>query len=319
MRRIDLHRHLLFSESYQKLIRQLKLVRVRRGDATLYSTLNIFISKLSQDQIFEKANAVAFSFTLAVFPSIIFLFTLIPFIHNIIPEVDTQQIMDFLEATLPENMYAVTAGTIEDIIAIKRGGLLSFGVLFALFLATNGVSTLMQAFNNCYKTKENRSFITTRLIATGLTILLALVLLLALILLVVGQFVIDWLFSFGILTEDLLYFTLLFIRLLIVLVTFFLAVSLIYYWAPAIHDRWRFFSSGSVMAAAICVALSFGFAVYINNFATYNKVYGSIGVLIVLMVWLYMMSAVLLMGFEWNASADLAARLPDQESRQKID
>jgi len=317
VRRVDLHRHLLFSSSYQKLLSRLKRIRVRQGDATLYTTINIFISKLGQDQIFEKANAVAFSFTLAIFPSIIFLFTLIPFIHTFIPEVDTQQIMDFLKATLPENMYAVTAGTIEDIIAIKRGGLLSFGVLFALFLATNGVNTLMRAFNNCYKTKEKRSFLTTRLIATGITIMLAFVLLLALILLVVGQFAIDWLFSFGILTEDLLYFTLLFVRLLIVLVTFFLAISLIYYLAPAIHDRWRFFSSGSFMAAAVCVALSFGFAIYINNFATYNKVYGSIGVLIVLMVWLYMLSAVLLMGFEWNASADLAARLEGQKTLPK--
>ena len=317
MRRVDLHRHLLFSSSYQKLLSRLKRIRVRQGDATLYTTINIFISKLGQDQIFEKANAVAFSFTLAIFPSIIFLFTLIPFIHTFIPEIDTQQIMDFLKATLPENMYAVTAGTIEDIIAIKRGGLLSFGVLFALFLATNGVNTLMRAFNNCYKTKEKRSFLTTRLIATGITVMLAFVLLLALILLVVGQFAIDWLFSFGILTEDLLYFTLLFVRLLIVLVTFFLAISLIYYLAPAIHDRWRFFSSGSFIAATVCVALSFGFAIYINNFATYNKVYGSIGVLIVLMVWLYMLSAILLMGFEWNASADLAARLEGQKTLPK--
>ncbi|MEQ9301536.1 MAG: YihY/virulence factor BrkB family protein [Cyclobacteriaceae bacterium] len=317
MRRIDLHRHLLFSTSYQKLLTFLKSIRIRRGDATLYSTINVFMGKLGQDQIFEKANAVAFSFTLAMFPSIIFLFTLIPFIHNIIPEVDTQQIMDFLEVTLPENMYAVTASTLEDIIGIKRGGLLSFGVLFALFLATNGVNTLMQAFNNCYKTKEKRSFLTTRLIATGITIMLAFVLLLALVLLVVGQFVIDWLFSFGMLTEDLLYYTLLLVRLIIVLVTFFLAISLIYYLAPAIHDRWRFFSSGSFMAAVICVALSFGFAIYINNFATYNKVYGSIGVLIALMVWLFMLSAVLLMGFEWNASADLAARLNQSKSSQK--
>ncbi len=317
MKRIDLHRHLLFSTSYQKFLTYLKSIRVRRGDATLYSTINVFIDKLGQDQIFEKANAVAFSFTLAIFPSIIFLFTLIPFIHAIIPEVDTVQIMDFLKVTLPERMYDVTAGTIEDIIAIKRGGLLSFGVLFALFLATNGVNTLMRAFNSCYKTKEKRSFLTTRLIATGITIMLAFVLLLALVLLVVGQFVIDWLFSFGMLTVDLLYYTLLLVRLVIVLVTFFLAISLIYYLAPAIHDRWRFFSSGSFMAAAICVALSFGFAIYINNFATYNKVYGSIGVLIVLMVWLYMLSAVLLMGFEWNASADLAARLEQSKSAQK--
>ena len=290
---------------------------MRRGDATLYSTINVFITKLGEDQIMEKANAVAFSFTLAIFPSIIFLFTLVPYIHNVIPEVDTQQIMDFLADTLPENMYAVTEGTIKDIIAIKRGGLLSFGVLFALFLATNGVNTLMRAFNNCYKTKEKRSFLTTRLIATVITIMLAIVLLLALVLLVVGQFVIDWLFSFGMLTEDLLYYTLLLVRFIIVLVTFFLAISLIYYLAPAIHDRWRFFSSGSFMAAIICVALSFGFAIYINNFGIYNKVYGSIGVLIVMMVWLYMLSAVLLMGFEWNASADLAVRLQRTKSTQK--
>lgn len=279
---------------------------MRKGRANLYDTLVIFMTKVHEDEIFDRANAVAFSFTLAIFPSIIFLFSLVPFVHTYIPEIGTNQIMSFLSTTLPEEMYTVVAGTIEDIVSTRRGGLLSFGVLFALFLATNGVNTLIKAFNSCYRTKDTRGAFSTRFIALGLTIMLAFVLIIAMALLVIGQVVIDWLFSFGILTEDIIYYTIIFVRFLVILVTFFMVVSFIYYLAPAIHQRWRFLSAGTFLAALACVGVSFAFAIYINNFGTYNKIYGSIGALIALMLWLYMLSAILLLGFEWNASLDLA-------------
>lgn len=288
------------------MISFLKGIRLRDGRASLYRTLIIFIDKVGDNQLFERAYGVAFNFTLSLFPSIIFLFALIPFIHAWIPSISQGEILHFLRDILPTNIFEATAETIYDTLHIRREGLMSFGVLFALFLATNGVNSLMKTFNTSYKTVERRTFIKTRFIALFLTLLLAFALILAISLLVVGQVVLDWLFHFGILTEDFIYYLILLLRFVVVFIAFYLAIASIYYWGPAIHDKWRFFSLGSLLATLLCLGVSFGFSFYITSFGTYNKVYGSIGTLIALMVWQYLMSAILLLGFEFNASIDRA-------------
>lgn len=305
-KRIIIHRHLRYTSWYIHLVSFLKGIRIRRGQASLYRTLIIFVDRIGDNQLFERAYGVAFNFTLSLFPSIIFLFALIPFINSIIPSITQGEILHFLQDVLPETIFEATAETIFDTLLIRREGLISFGVLFALFLATNGVNSLMKAFNASYKTNEKRSFIRTRLIALFLTLLLAFALIMAILLLVVGQLVLDWLFSFGILTEDFIYYIILMLRFLVIFIAFYLAIASIYYWGPAIHDKWRFFSLGSLLATLLCIAVSFGFSFYIGSFGAYNKVYGSIGTLIALMVWQYLMSAILLLGFEFNASIDRA-------------
>lgn len=302
-----LHKHLRYFGWYHRLIGFLKRIKLRKGQASLYRTLTIFVDKVSDNQLFERAYGVAFNFTLSIFPSIIFVFALIPYLHTWIPSIGQDEILQFMKDIMPESLFQATATTIYDTLHIRREGLISFGVLFALFLATNGVNSLMKSFNMSYKTYEKRSFIKMRMYALFLTIILAFAFILAILLLVIGQQIIEWLFSFGILTENFIYYLIIFLRFVVVFVAFYLAIASIYYWGPAIHDKWIFFSLGSAIAASLCVAVSFGFSVYVNNFGTYNKVYGSIGTLIAFMVWQYLMSAILLLGFEFNASIDRAA------------
>ncbi|MFT7195717.1 MAG: membrane protein [Marinoscillum sp.] len=302
-----LHKHLRYSTWYINVIRFLKSITLVSGKTTLFHAGIIFIDKVGDNQLWEKAYGVAFNFTLALFPAVIFLFALIPFIHGLIPSISQGEILHFLQDILPETVFQVTAETIFDTIAIQREGLISFGVLFSLFLATNGVNSLMQNFNMSYKTVENRGFVKTRFIALLLTLLLAFALILGILFLIVGQIVLDWLLNIGILSEDYLYYTILFLRILVVFIVFYLAIASIYFWGPAIHDKWRFFSLGSTFATVVCILVSLGFSFYVANFGTYNKVYGSIGAIIALMVWQWMMSFVLLLGFEFNASMDRAA------------
>jgi membrane protein len=252
---------------------------------------------------------VAFNFTLAIFPAIIFIFTLIPYIQIAdLPDLD-QQIMQFLEGWMPAPMYDVASSTIEDIISNRRSGLLSFGFFFSLFLATNGMMSLMKAFNKCYRTVESRSFFQSRFIATSLTFMLAVVLFFAMLLLVIGQQAINILESAPwINIESYVFILVLALRFIVLFFIFLVAISSIYYLAPAVHDRWKFFSPGSLTAASLSLAVTFGFTYYINNFAAYNKFYGSIGVLIALMVWLSLLSVIMLIGFEINASIDKSAR-----------
>jgi membrane protein len=294
-------------------VKWLRNVRFRNHeDVSLYKILKIFLRNLQDDEVMDRANGVAYNFILAIFPGTIFLFTLIPFISNYFPEVNTISIMGFLRDFMPPTMYEVTSTTVLDIVSNQRGGLLTLGFFFAMYLSTNGMMALMRAFNACYKTTENRSGIKTRLIATGLTFNMTLVLFLATILLVVGEFMLDYvLMNLGRFELDIDEFTVILLfslRFVVIFIVFMLAISAIYYFGPCVHYNWRFFSIGSLAATFLCLGVSYGFSYYVTNFGTYNKVYGSIGVMIALMVWIQLITVMLLIGYEINASIHEAIR-----------
>jgi membrane protein len=290
-----------------------KLRFTKHEGVSLYKIFKVFIRNLEDDEIMDRANGVAFNFILATFPAIIFLFTLIPYVSNYFPEINTESIMLFMKDLVPSDTYEIVSTTVLDIVSNQRGGLLTLGFFFAMYLSTNGMMALMRAFNSCYKTVENRSGWKTRLIATGLTFNMTFVLFLAILLLVVGQLVMEYvmghmrelnLYDFDSFTVNLIFV----LRFLVIFIVFFLAISTIYYFGPAIHYNWRFFSIGSLVATLLALAVSYGFSFYITNFGTYNKVYGSIGVLIALMVWIQLITVVLLIGYEINASIHEAIR-----------
>lgn len=303
--------YILESSLYLGFIDLLKRVRFDRYDGlSLYDIIKVFIEKVGRDDIIERANAVAFNFTVAVFPAIIFLFTLTPYIHEVIPNVNQEAILDFIEEIMPVSMYETVYTTIVDIVGNTRGGLLTFGAVFSLYLATNGMMSLMKAFNACYKTIEKRGYLKMRLIATALTIMLAFVLILASVLLVLGNAAVDFVNAFEWLDiEKYLIYIFFLLRFIVLFIVFFVAISFIYYFGPAVHYNWRFFSIGSIIATLLCMAVTYGFSFYVSNYGTYNKLYGSLGVLIALMIWQEILSIVLMVGFEINASIHQAYRI----------
>ena len=282
-----------------------KKIYLKGKRISIYTVFKIFKSKLIEDEIFERSLAVAYSFTLATFPLIIFLFTLIPYINTWVPEIDSIKILAFLEGVMPSNMYEITEATIADLVETKRGGLLSLGVISSLFLSTNGFNTLIKTFNSCHRIEENRGFIKTRFIALTLTIVFMLVLIISILLSTLGDFFINFIIEQKYF-EDAINYTFIVSRLSILFITFYLGVTSIFYFAPVKHNKWTFFSSGSIISALGCVCISLLFSYYINTFATYNKFYGSIGILIAYMGWMYIISSILLIGFEWNTSIDIA-------------
>ena len=293
----------------------MKRVKIKGGDhLSLYSFFKIFATNIEKDEIMDRANGVAYNFVLAIFPTVIFLFTLIPYLTEYFPTISQDNIMQFLSDFLPTSMYEVVSSTVLDIIHNQRGGLLTLGFFFAAFLATNGMMALMRAFNACYQTVEKRSAIRMRTTASGLTLMLAAVLLSAVVFLVVGELMIRELTTelsdlSKIRLEGYSLYGLLAVRFLVIFIVFFFCVSFIYYFGPAIHYNWKFFSIGSFLATLGCLAVSYGFSFYITNFGSYNKVYGSIGVLIALMVWIQLLTIVLLFGYEINASMHYGQKL----------
>ena len=154
------------------------------------------------------------------------------------------------------------------------------------------------------------SYIKTRLVATWLTILLAFVVIASIILLVVGEFAVTYLVEHA--PFDLSNFqiyAILLTRFLVLFIVFWVAISSLYYFGPEVHSNWSFFSYGSFISTILCLASSYSFAFYIAKFGTYNKLYGSIGVMIALMVWIMIISIILLVGYELNAANHHATQL----------
>lgn len=302
---LKIKKWILDSAYFQKIVLICESIIVsKRGHVSLWALLIHFRDELMNNDLLSESKAVAYNFTVALFPTIIFLFTLIP--HIPIPHFDVE-IMRFLHDVLPESMYDVTQSTITDIVSKQRGGLLSFSFIMALTLATNGMQGLMDSFNKCYNTNEQRTFLKKRLIATMLTVLLSFVLFIAMIVLIFGETILKALTAYEIVKFiGMTQFSFDLLRYLTFALIYFFAISIIYYFAPSVHKRWNFFSLGSVVATILSIVFSIGFSYYINNFATYNKLYGSIGTLLGIMLWLQFISFVLLIGFEINASIDLA-------------
>ena len=293
---------------------RLKKIQLPGDNLSLYRFAKVFAANLEKDEIMDRANGVAYNFVLAIFPTIIFLFTLIPYISVYFPAIDRDNIMRFLGGYIPSSMFEVMSSTVLDILEKQRGGLLTFGFLLAAFLATNGMLALMRAFNACYQTIEKRGFFKMRLTAAGLTLMLAVVLFSAVFLLVVGEFMLNRVTHqlsdlSNVRLEGYQLYGLFALRFAVIFIVFFFAVSFIYYFGPAIHYNWKFFSIGSFLATLGCLAVSYGFSFYITNFGSYNKVYGSIGVLIALMIWIQLLTVVLLFGYEINASLHYGQKL----------
>jgi membrane protein len=283
----------------KRLQRFLKNIYLWNTTVSLYHLLAILWKKIITFDIDQRAASVSYSFLLAVFPGVIFLFTLIPFIpiHNL-----DLQIMDFLSDAMPRGIYDNTSGTIQDIVSRKRSDILSFGFFFTVFAATNGMMALMRSFNMALHVKEKRNYLKARLIALFLTVLLIIVMVCAIVILIAGRIIIDFLFDKGLLNENFTFYLFQIIRYAGIFLIFFFGTCVIYYFAPAVHKKLKFFNLGAFIASLLGILATNLFSFYLSNFNSYNKLYGSIGTVIALMVWMYLIALILILGFEINIS-----------------
>lgn len=265
----------------------------------LYDVALFFWRSIVNGSITTRASAIAFSFFIAFFPAVLFIFTLIPYI----PITNFQdELFSIIQELLPEGTFIVVEDTIEDILKNPRGGLLSLGFFMALIFSTNGLASMMSAFDATIHSINRRSWISQRLAAVLLLIILSVLLALAATLLAGGQIVINYLQENYILRDSFTILLLNFGRWVVIVALLFFANSFLYYMAPAKKTKWRFISAGGTLATVLSIIALSGFSYYITNFSQYNKLYGSIGTLLILLFLMYIMSLILLIGFELNAS-----------------
>lgn len=289
---------LLKNRQVKRLIVWLRTTMLLRGTVSLYDILANIRKNNHRYDIDQRASAVAYSLTLACFPGIIFLFTLVPYIP--IENLD-DQILGILKEVLPRGIYQDARQTITDIISKPRNSVLSFGFILALVASTNGMMSLMRSFDMVYEDQETRGFLALRGVALLLTVILVAVMFLLIVLLIVGDAVKGIVRDWHIIQDTWIVSSLNLTRYLVSFAALMLAISIIYRFAPSQGRRYTFVNIGSIIASVLILVATYGFSFYLSRFSSYNKLYGSIGTMIALMIWFYLLALLLIFGFEINA------------------
>jgi len=246
-----------------------------------------------------RASSIAFNLLMAILPATIFLFTLIPFIP--IPNFQ-QELIKLFESIFPANAYFLMENTIIDIVTIKSGGLLLVMFFATIIFSTNGIHAVLNAFVVTAHSFKPRSWVNQRKVSVLLLLIGLLMIAAAGMLIIFGKSAVNRLVELEILEKNLVISILIFLKWIVVILLLFVAISFLYYLAPAKRHDFRFITPGSTMATILFIITSLGFSAYVNSFGQYNKLYGWIGTLMVILVWLYLNSIALLIGFELNLS-----------------
>jgi membrane protein len=284
----------------------------------IYDVAEFFIKGLQKGALSMRAAAFSFNFFLALFPAIIFFFTIIPYI----PIVGFQDnLLELMHDFIPQKAYDAVQETLFDIVKRPRGGLLSLGFVMAMYFATNGIHSLIEAFNQTRHTLETRSWIKQRLISIVLVFILSLLVIIAIVLITLGPVALNFLVKHRMLLEGFSYYLLIAVKWLVSAGLLFFAFSFLYYLAPAAKSGFRFISAGSTLSTVLTLLASVGFNYYVNSISKYNSLYGSISTLIIVMLWIYFNAMIVLIGFELNVSILNAKRKygrPPSKKRAKV-
>jgi membrane protein len=279
----------------------------------IFDIFKFFRKELQNEDIMMRANSIAFSYFLSVFPLILFLISLLPYlpIENFVELLEVEILVYF-----PVSASDIIISTIDSLTLVEREGLLSISILMALFFSSNGMITMMESFDKNYEISyKSRNFFQKRGTAILLTVLLASMLVTSVVLIVFGRNILDSLLHFAHLDKFSVN-AFLIMRWFIIIGLIYTGIALIYHRGPALKKRLKFRSAGASVATFLIILSSLGFSFFVNQFNTYNKVYGSIGALIIILVLFQINSLIILIGYELNAS--IAVNRDMKEYREKI-
>lgn len=261
----------------------------------LYKTIKKLIYKLNKDDIFALSAQLAYNLLLAIFPFLMFLFTIVG-----MSNLNSEEILHFLSTVIPENAYQLIESTVIEVVDSSQGGILWLSIFLAIWVASSGFRAVIKGLNNAYDTAERRSFIKRSILSILCIFALVLIIVSTLFLLVFGDVIGMYIIEIFPLDRILTLIWDLFRFVFVILIMIFMCGSL-YYIAPAKKIKWRDTMPGAIIATLGWNVVSIGFSFYVNNFSNYSRFYGSLGGVIVLMTWMYLMSFILLLGGEINA------------------
>ena len=274
-------------------------------------------TQMTEDDVWGRAAQLSYYFLLALFPLLIFLTSVIGIILG--SGTGTRhRLFNYLSQVMPPSAFKLVDDTMLEVSKSSNGGKISFGILVALWAASNGMGAISESLNAAYNVKETRPWWKARLYTIGLTIALSILIISALVLVLYGGTIGEKIaasYGFG----DLFVTLWKILQWPIVLFFILLAFSLIYYFAPDLHDQdWKWVTPGSVIALALWLLVSFAFRIYLEFFDSYSATYGSLGAVIILMLWFYLTGLAILVGGEINSEIENQAAeegAPDAKER----
>jgi len=265
---------------------------------TLYDLLSLYSIGILKGTFSSRAGAIAFSFFMAIFPFLLFILNLIPFVWFI--DNFQQELLNYLEELLPPQTSGLFQDIFYDIANNPRAGLLSVVFILSVFLMSNGVNAIFTGFEFSYHTKINRTIVRQYIVAVGIAIIIAFLLLIAVIATIYFTVIIEQFNSLGVVGDSLILAK--YGRYAILVAVLVLGISILYYFGTKEGRKTRFFSIGSFFTAILIILTTYLFSIYVENFSAYNKLYGSIGALLILMLYIWLNSNILLLGFELNGT-----------------
>ena len=274
-------------------------------------------NEIQEDNVFGRAAELSYYFLLALFPFLIFLTSIIGLVLGSGTGM-RHMLFNYLARIMPPSAFQLIDSTMVEVSAASSGGKLSFGLLAALWAASNGLTAITDSLNQAYDLKESRPWWKQRLVSIGLTIALSVFIIVALVLVVAGGKIAEWLaahYGFG----PVFPMAWKIIQWPAVLACMTFAFALIYYFAPDFRKQaWQWLTPGAAIGVALWLLVSLGFRVYLHFFNSYSATYGSLGAVIILMLWLYFTGTAVLIGGEINSEIEhAAAQQGEPEAKEK--
>lgn len=271
----------------------------------LYDVGVYFVKGLFKGAIVTRASAVSFKVFLALLPFTIMLLSLIPYIP--IDNFQGELLTEFKEM-LPAGLYELLHGALDDLVNRKHNTVLSIGFVLTLYYSSNSINAILTSFNSSYHLTRRRNPIKQRLISLILIILISCLGLAAISLMIFSDSFFEWLKAHNYVEGKLVFALLYIVKWIMVVLLFLVIVSVLYNTGDTDRNTWKVVTAGSTMATISMILVSIGFTYYVTNFGQYNKLYGSLGTIIVLLLWINLNSMILLIGFELNASIQNAKK-----------
>lgn len=251
--------------------------------------------EFSNDNVPLLAAAQAYYYLLSLVPMLILALSILPYLN-----LDPDAAMETMQGIMPGELADIFEDQLADILTEQRGGLLTFGILGTIWSASNGMNAFIKAQNEAYNVKEERSFIKARLVSIALTFAMILALIVALVLPVFGETIIGFIQSIGIIPAEM-EFLFNILRWTVSIVVVAMVFAALYHFAPNISIPFKFALPGALFATIGLQLTSLGFSFYVGNFGNYTETYGSLGGIIILMLWLFLIGIILVVGAEVNA------------------
>jgi membrane protein len=282
------------------LIEKLKAWQLPGMDGlTFWDLTKTYYNGIVYGTFSARASAISYSFFMALFPFILFILNLIPFIG--IPNFQ-EEVLLFVNDLLPAQAAGAFDNIFREIALQENTGLLTIAFITSIFLMTNGINAIFDGFERSYHTDVNRGFFRQYAVSLAVSIMLAIFMLIGVAITLGVEYWISELRAEDIMTENSKTIWFIILRYAVLIFLLFVFIGTLYYTGTRDGRQTHFFSLGALISVILTLVLSYLYGIYIDNFSSYNEIYGSIGALLILMVYIWLNANILLLGFELNAS-----------------